>query len=161
MSSATAAAPPSRLRAESPLRRLASRPEFGALVGALLVFVVFSVLGYAGGFLRWAGISGYLQIAAQIGILGAAVTLLMIAGEFDLSIGAMIGACGIFLSLMLSVFGLPPFLAVALTFAFALGVGALNGLLVIKTGMPSFIVTLASQPVLRGLTIALTRQITS
>lgn len=161
MSSAAAAAPPSRLRAESPLRRIASRPEFGALVGALLVFAVFSVLGHAGGFLRWAGVAGYLQIAAQIGILGASVTLLMIAGEFDLSVGAMIGAAGIFLSLMMAVFGLPPLVAVILTFAFALGAGAVNGLIVIRTGLPSFIVTLASQLVLRGLTIALTRQLTS
>jgi len=158
---AAAAAPPSRLRAEGPIRRLASRPEFGALMGALLVFLVFAVLGYGGGFVRWTGIAGYLEIAAQIGILGATVTLLMIAGEFDLSVGAMIGASGIFLALLMSEWGVPPPIAVALTFAFALGAGALNGWLVIKTRLPSFIVTLASQLILRGGTIALTRAITS
>ena len=152
---------PNRLRAQGPLRRLASRPEFGALVGALLVFVVFSVLGGSRGFLSPIGIAGFLQIAAQIGILGAFVTLLMIAGEFDLSVGAMIGFSGMVLALLLSVYGLPPFVAVPLTFVVALAIGGLNGWLVIRTGLPSFIVTLASQLVLRGLTIALTRQITS
>jgi simple sugar transport system permease protein len=155
------AATPSRLRAQGPLRRLASRPEFGALVGALLVFLVFSILGGGRGFLSPIGIAGFLQIAAQIGILGAFVTLLMIAGEFDLSVGAMIGFSGMFLAIALAEFGLPPLVAIPLTFAVALSIGALNGWLVIRTGLPSFIVTLASQLVLRGLTIALTRQITS
>jgi simple sugar transport system permease protein len=165
MTAATGVAPPSRLRAESPLRRLASRPEFGALMGALLVFLIFSVLGTdfsrGTGFLTPTGIAGVLQIAAQIGIIGTTVTLLMIAGEFDLSVGAMIGASGIFLSLMMAQFGLPPAVAVILTFVFALVVGAINGWLVITTRLPSFIVTLASQLVLRGGTIALTRSITS
>jgi len=159
MTAATGTAP-SRLRAESPLRRLASRPEFGALMGALLVFLIFSLLGYGGGYLRWGGIAGYLQIAAQIGIIGAAVTLLMIAGEFDLSVGSMIGAAGMFLAMLLAVANLPPWLAVILTFAFALSVGALNGWLVMKTALPSFIVTLATQFILRGGTIALTRALT-
>ena len=161
MTAAAGTVPPSRLRGESRLRRLASRPEFGALMGALLVFLVFSILGYSGGFLRWTGFAGYLEIAAQIGILGTSVTLLMIAGEFDLSIGAMIGASGMVLAMAMGVYGLPPIVAVAITFAFALAVGALNGYIVIKTRLPSFIVTLATQLVLRGGTIALTRALTS
>lgn len=158
---ATESAAPSRLRAEGPLRRAFSRPEIGALLGALVVFLVFAFLGYSGGFLRASGLAGTFEIAAQTGILGAAVTLLMIAGEFDLSVGAMIGASGIFLALMMSQYGLPPIVAVALTFAFALAIGALNGWIVIRTGLPSFIVTLGTQLILRGSTIALTRTITS
>jgi simple sugar transport system permease protein len=157
----SAGSPPSRLRSESPLRRLASRPEFGAVLGALVVFGIFAVLGSSHGFLGPAGVGGFLELGAQVGILGAGVTLLMIAGEFDLSLGSMIGASGIFLSLAIAKFGLPPFLAIILTFAFALAIGALNGWLVIRTGLPSFIVTLATQLILRGTTIALTRQITS
>ncbi len=160
MTVAAPAAPPSRLRAEGPLRRVASRPEVGALVGAILVFAIFAVLGGRSGFLSPAGFGGYLELAAQVGILGAAVTLLMIAGEFDLSIGSMVGAASIFLSLLISEFGVPPVVAIPLTFAFALAIGAVNGWLVVKTRLPSFIVTLASQFVLRGTTIALTRAIT-
>jgi len=161
MTVATPAAPPSRLRAEGPVRRLASRPEFGALLGAVVIFAIFSILGGGHGFLSPSGVAGYLEIAAQIGILGAAVTLLMIAGEFDLSVGAMIGASGMFLSMLIAVAGLPVFLAIPLTFVFAIVIGALNGWLVIRTGLPSFIVTLATQLILRGGTIALTRAITS
>jgi simple sugar transport system permease protein len=161
MTAASPAAPPSRLREQGFVRRLASRPEFGALVGALLIFAVFAVLGGSRGFLSPIGISGFLEIAAQIGILGATVTLLMIAGEFDLSVGAMIGAAGMFLAIAMGVYGLPPIVAFPATFAFALVIGALNGWLVIRTALPSFIVTLASQLILRGLTIALTRSITS
>jgi simple sugar transport system permease protein len=155
------AAPPSRLRAESPLRRILSRPEAGALLGAIAVFVIFAVLGGGHGFLSPTGAAGYLELAAQVGILGASVTLLMIAGEFDLSVGSTIGAASLFLAMMISVYGLPPWLAIILTFLFAAGIGAVNGWLVIRTGLPSFIVTLASQLILRGGTIALTRTITS
>ena len=169
MSAATGALPPSRLRAESPLRRIASRPEFGALIGAIAVFLVFGILGFSssanlgfqGGFLSLGGAAGYLELAAQVGILGATVTLLMIAGEFDLSVGAMIGASGMILALLLGTYGLPAYVAVPATFAFALAIGALNGWLVIRTGLPSFIVTLGTQLILRGGTIAVTRAITA
>jgi simple sugar transport system permease protein len=160
MTAAAGTAPPSRLRAEGPLRRIASRPEFGALLGAIVVYGVFTILGFGGGFLRASGVAGTLEVAAQIGILGAAVTLLMIAGEFDLSLGAMAGFTGMFAALMMTQYGLPPIVAVVLTFVVALALGALNGWLVIRTRLPSFIVTLATQLILRGLTVAFTRGIT-
>jgi simple sugar transport system permease protein len=160
MTAAAGTAPPSRLRAEGPVRRIASRPEFGALLGAIVVYAVFTILGYGGGFLRASGIAGTLEVAAQIGILGATVTLLMIAGEFDLSLGAMAGFTGMFAALTMTQFGLPPVAAIPLTFIVALAFGAINGWLVIRTGLPSFIVTLATQLILRGLTIALTRGLT-
>ncbi|MCY7419073.1 MAG: ABC transporter permease [Chloroflexi bacterium] len=159
MTHATGAAP-SRLRSESPLRRLFSRPEIGALIGAILVFIIFAFLAEKNGFLRPIGIAGYLQIAAQIGILGAPVALLMIAGEFDLSLGSMVGITSIFLALMITQYHLDPVLAVVLTFALALTLGATNGWLVVRTRLPSFLITLASMLVLRGVTIAMTREIT-
>jgi len=160
MTAATGAAP-SRLRTEGPLRRLFSRPEIGALIGAVLVFLVFAILAGGKGFLGPIGIAGYLQIAAQIGILGAPVALLMIAGEFDLSLGSMIGITSIFLALLITQYHIDPALAVVLTFAFALVLGAINGWLVVRTRLPSFLITLASMLVLRGVTIAMTREITN
>ncbi len=150
-----------RLRTESPLRRLLSRPEIGALIGAIAVFVVFAILAGNKGFLGAIGVAGYLQIAAQIGILGAPVALLMIAGEFDLSIGSMIAVCSLFLAMLIAQYGADPALAVVLTFALALTLGAINGLLVVRTRLPSFLITLASMLVLRGVAIAMTREITS
>lgn len=158
----TAAANPAhgRLRAESPLRRLFSRPEVGALIGAVAVFVVFAILAGGKGFLGGIGIAAFLQAAAQVGILGAPVALLMIAGEFDLSIGSMIAVSGLFLALLISQYGVDPALAVVLTFALALTIGAINGILVVRTRLPSFLITLASMLILRGVALALTREIT-
>jgi simple sugar transport system permease protein len=152
-----------RLRRVSPLRAFLTRPEFGSIVGAVLIFLVFWALtGFVigTGFLSWKGFAAYIQVAAQIGILGATVSLLMIAGESDLSIGSMIGAAGLILALSVTTFGLPLWLAVIVTFAFALLVGALNGYIVVRTGLPSFIVTLGSLYMLRGAGLALTRETT-
>ena len=160
MTQATGAAP-SRLRSESSLRRLFARPETGAFIGVVLVFLIFAFLAAKNGFLGPIGIAGWLQISAQVGILGAPVALLMIAGEFDLSLGSMIGITSIFLALMITQYHLDPALAVVLTFALALILGAINGWLVVRTRLPSFLITLASMLVLRGVTIAMTREITN
>ena len=79
----------------------------------------------------------------------------MIAGEFDLSVGSMIGFAGMMIALLSVSFGWPVWLAILTSFVLCLFVGAINGWLVIKTGLPSFIVTLASLFILRGLTIFL------
>src|SRR5512139_1936382 len=109
----TVDAPPSeatRLRRVSLWRQLLTRPEFGSIVGAILIFVVFWALtGFTvgSGFMSWRGFAAYIQVAAQIGILGATVALLMIAGEFDLSVGSMVGAAGLILGLSITQYGLP------------------------------------------------------
>jgi len=159
MSTVEGALQPERLRRISPVRVFLNRPEFGAVIGAVLVFLVFAALG-RGTFTSEGGIAGWLQIAAQIGILGATVSLLMIAGEFDLSVGSMVGAAGLCLGLCLTEFALPLWLSIAVTFAFALSVGAINGYLVVRTGLPSFLVTLATLLMLRGASIGITRQMT-
>jgi simple sugar transport system permease protein len=166
MTTASATGEDQRLRSVSPLRLFLSRPEFGAIVGAIIVFLIFAILSVARGdvgkgFLSVQGAASYLEIAAQVGILGAAVSLLMIAGEFDLSVGSMIGAAGLLLGLLIVQYGVPPTIAIVLTFAFALAVGAFNGWLRIKTGLPSFIVTLGMLLILRGAGIGFTRAITS
>ena len=149
-----------RVRQLGLVPRLISRPELGAVTGAILVFLIFAALAGRRGFLTPAGAANYLQVAAEIGILGAAVALLMIAGEFDLSIGSMVGAAGMVVAISVAEFGLPVWLAVVLAFAFALSVGFLNGYLVVRTGLPSFIVTLGTLFILRGVTIGMTRLIT-
>jgi simple sugar transport system permease protein len=166
MSVASASSEGQRLRRVSPIRLLLTRPEFGAVIGAVIVFVIFAFLsilrGDIGkGFLSVQGVAGFLEVSAYVGIVGVAVSLLMIAGEFDLSVGSMIGAASLFLGLLIVQYGVPPTLAIILTFAFALGVGAFNGWLRIKTGLPSFIVTLGMLLILRGLGIGFTRLITS
>jgi simple sugar transport system permease protein len=142
------------------MARVLSRPELGAVAGAVVVFVFFAVIAGDEGFLTKNGAVNYLEVAAQVGILAATVTLLMIAGEFDLSVGSMIGAAGVLLALPVTELGWPLWLALAFTFSAAALIGLINGLLVVRTGMPAFIVTLAALFILRGVTIGVTGLVT-
>ncbi|MFG2794694.1 ABC transporter permease [Streptomyces sp. NPDC048419] len=148
-----------RVRPLSSLQRVMCRPEFGAVVGVVFAWTLFSsVSGSA--FSSAAGTASYLNSAAELGILAAAVAMLMIAGEFDLSVGSMVGAAGMLMAILVEQFAVAPWLAVVLALLFGAAYGALNGWVVVKTRLPSFIVTLAGLFVLRGLTIALTRMLT-
>ena len=149
-----------RLRRQSILRRLLNRPELGALAGAILVWTFFAIRAGDSGFLTNFGTAGYLAIASELGILAVAVSLLMIAGEFDLSIGSMIGAASITIALIGGEYHHNLWLGIAAAVALALAIGFVNGMIVVKTGLPSFIVTLAALFILRGVTIGGTRKIT-
>jgi simple sugar transport system permease protein len=144
-----------RLRRQSGLRRFLSRPELGAFAGALLVFAFFAVTAHGTGMFAADGILNWTTVSAQLMIIAVGAALLMVAGEFDLSVGSMIGFAGMMIALPTIVFHWPVTLSVLFAFAGALLIGFLNGLMVIRTGLPSFIVTLASLYILRGLTIAL------
>jgi simple sugar transport system permease protein len=148
-----------RIRRTSALSRLLKRPELGALSGAVLIYVVFYFLAGSSGMFSLKGIIEILQVSAEIGILAAAASLLMIAGEFDLSMGSMIGFAGVIIGLASTVYHLPLFLAIFISFVICAAIGALNGWLTVKTGLPSFIVTLASMLILRGEAISETRAI--
>lgn len=149
-----------RLRAVSPWRKLLSRPELGAVAGAILVFIFFAVVAGDSGFLNFRGVVSWLEVSAQLGILAVAAALLMIGGEFDLSIGSTIGAAGVIIAIPVAEFGWPVWAAILLAFAVAVLIGVVNGVVVNRTRLPSFIVTLASLFILRGLTIGATRLIT-
>lgn len=149
-----------RVRELSPWKRFLGRPELGAVAGAILVFIFFVIVAGDRGFFSFRGAVSYLEVSAQLGILAVAAALLMIGGEFDLSIGSMIGAAGVIMSIPVAVYGWPFWAAISLAFAFALLVGFLNGMLVNRTGLPSFIITLAALFILRGATVGFTRLIT-
>ena len=142
------------------LSRLLRRPELGALSGTILVYLLFGLFAGGSGLFSVLGIANFLQVSAELGILAVAVSLLMIGGEFDLSVGSMIGFASVTIGLGVTEFGMSITGAVLVAFAFAVLIGWANGLLVVRTGLPSFIVTLASLFVLRGLTLAITRTVT-
>lgn len=141
------------------MQRVLSRPEMGAIGGAILVWLFFAIVSPVG-FLSLRGTASYLEVSAQIGILAVAVALLMIGGEFDLSIGSLVGLSGAAMAILTSQFGLPLYLSAIFALAMVLGAGAINGYLVVRTKLPSFIITLAGLFVYRGLTIGFTRLIT-
>lgn len=149
-----------RVRSVSLLGQLLSRPELGAAAGTILVFIFFAVTAGGSGLFSAKGIINFLEVSAQLGILAAPVALLMIAGEFDLSVGSMIGFAGIVIAIPTIVWGWPIWLAVMFSFLVCGFVGYLNGLAVVRTGLPSFIVTLGSLFMLRGLTLGIMRGVT-
>ena len=131
---------------------LARRPELGA-VGGLIVVTLFFILTADKTMFSAAGIMNFLSPAAQLGILAVGAGLLMIAGEFDLSLGSMVAFAGLVFGATLVVWQAPVPVAILITFAFAIVVGGLNAQIVLKTRLPSFIVTLALLFILRGVTL--------
>jgi len=148
-----------RVRKMPFLGRVLRRPELGALSGVILIYAIFFAVARTSGMFSIAGLINILSVSAEIGILAAAATLLMIAGEFDLSIGSMIGFAGIIIGLGATAFHLPLSLAILCALVVCAAIGAGNGYLTVKTGLPSFIVTLASMFILRGLAISVTRYV--
>lgn len=141
-----------RIKSESFATRLMKRPELGAIGGVILVTIFFLITADSSMF-TLSGIINFLTPAAQLGILGIAAAMLMIGGEFDLSIGSMVAFAGMIFGALAVNLGFPLIVAIPLTMAVAAIMGALNGTIVIRTGLPSFIVTLAFLFILRGATL--------
>ena len=141
-----------RLRQTSLAVKLLRRPELGAIGGLVLVIAFFAFTA-SGTMFTLNGLMTVLNPSAQLGIMAIAAALLMIGGEFDLSIGSMVAFAGLLFGIALLLLHLPLGLAIALTLVVAGLFGALNGQLVIRTRLPSFIVTLAFLFILRGLSL--------
>jgi simple sugar transport system permease protein len=144
-----------RVRHISPWRSLLHRPEFGSIAGTVLVFVLFGILAGDSGMFNLDGVMNWAEVAAYLGIIAVGACLLMIAGEFDLSIGSMIGFAGMMMAVPSMFMGWPMWASVLFAFAGCMALGWLNGFLVVRTKLPSFIVTLAFMFILRGLTLVL------
>jgi simple sugar transport system permease protein len=138
------------------VRGLFRRPEVGAVIGAAVVWVFFALFATEN-WLTVGGIARILDPSSTLGIMAVAVALLMISGEFDLSAGVMIGTTGLIAGMLGTQLGLNIWLSMLVALIFALAVGYLNGLLVVKTGLPSFIVTLSTFFILRGANVGVTR----
>ncbi|PII82541.1 ribose ABC transporter permease [Leucobacter sp. OLJS4] len=136
------------------------RPELGALIGAVAIFLVFAFSDTTGNFATLEGAAGWTDFAAPVGIVAVFVALLMIGGEFDLSTGVMVGTAGLLAGLLITEWGMNVWLAIVVTLVFAAVVGFINGMLVVKTKLPSFIVTLGTFFVLKGVNLAVTKGIT-
>ncbi|MGQ3383039.1 ABC transporter permease [Glutamicibacter sp. TV12E] len=146
-----------RVGKKSTLSILLGRPEIGALVGAVALFVFFAIVAPV--FLSPASLATVLYGASTIGIMAVGVSLLMIGGEFDLSTGVAVISSALSASLISWYFGMNVWVGVVLALLVSLLIGFINGIILIKTKLPSFIVTLASFLMLTGLNLGLTRAI--
>ncbi|MFM6971156.1 MAG: ABC transporter permease [Rhodoluna sp.] len=140
--SSTATAPVAVQSFGSRLRSLSRRPELGALAGTVIVYVFFSIFG-GSQFTDLGGLSAWGNTASELLIIALPVGLLMIAGEFDLSVGSVVAGSSVTLAMVSGFWGLPTIVGVIAALALGVTSGYLNGLMVTRTKVPSFIVTLA------------------
>jgi simple sugar transport system permease protein len=157
---ATAPTTDERVKKASFITKALRRTEVGALLGAIAIFLLFTATDTTGNFAQLPGMAGWTDIAAPIGIVAIAVALLMIAGEFDLSAGVMVGTTGLVIGMLVSELGLNIWLAIVIAIIFAAGIGFVNGYLVVTTKLPSFIITLATFFILKGANFAFTMIVT-
>ena len=147
-----------RVGQRSLLSRLLTRPEIGALVGAIIIYIIFFTA--APPFRDATSLATVLYVSSTYGIPAVAVALLMIGGEFDLSAGVAVTSSALVASMFSYQFTVNMWVGVLVSLVVALAVGFINGYLVVKTGIPSFLVTLGTFFMLRGLNLAITKQVT-
>lgn len=141
------------------LRRLLVKPEFGALIGALVVFAFFAVQSEV--FRSVVGAANWLDVSSTLGIMAVPVAMLMIGGQFDLSAGVQTGTAGLATGIMTTYWGLNLYASLAASLLLMLAIGFINGYLVTRTGLPSFIITLGMFLGLQGINLGGTKLVTN
>jgi simple sugar transport system permease protein len=128
-------------------------PEGGAFVAFLIVFLFFSI--FTKHFIEIPSLISILSVGSLFGIVSVAITLLMIGGEFDLSVGSVWGLSAILVP-SLTNHNFPAWAAILLMLVIGIAIGLMQGLIVVKVGIPSFIVTLAGMMLWRSLVYFIT-----
>ncbi|MEU7374566.1 ABC transporter permease [Streptomyces albidoflavus] len=146
-----------RLITRSPLKKLLGRPELGAVVGAVAVFLFFTFA--ADSFLQLSSLTTVLYAASTIGIMAVPVALLMIGGEFDLSTGVAVTSSALVSSMFSYQMTANVWVGVGVSLLLTLAVGLFNGVMLTRTKLPSFIITLGTFLMLTGLNLGLTKLI--
>ncbi|MFE1145725.1 ABC transporter permease [Streptomyces albidoflavus] len=146
-----------RLITRSPLKKLLGRPELGAVVGAVAVFLFFTFA--ADSFLQLSSLTTVLYAASTIGIMAVPVALLMIGGEFDLSTGVAVTSSALVSSMFSYQMTANVWVGVGVSLLLTLAVGLFNGVMLTRTRLPSFIITLGTFLMLTGLNLGLTKLI--
>jgi simple sugar transport system permease protein len=146
-----------RVKERNRMQRLLIRPEMGAAIGAIGLFVIFLIV--APPFREAASLSTVLYASSTIGIMACGVALLMIGGEFDLSAGVAVTFSSLAASMLAYNLHLNLWAGAGLALILALSVGFLNGYLVMKTKIPSFLITLSSFFMITGINLAVTKLI--
>jgi simple sugar transport system permease protein len=138
--------------------RLLARPEVGALVAAIVILIFFLIV--APPFRSPESFFTVLYQSSTIGIVAVAVGMLMIGGEFDLSAGVIVTSAGLVNAMLCYNLGLNLWIGAILSLVFALFIGFINGYLVMRTGIPSFLITLGTFFVLQGANLGITKLVT-
>ncbi len=163
--SQTLQTPPAPIRDDSDNRislglsnRLLARPEVGALVAAVVIFIFF--IAVAPSFRSGPSFFTVLYQSSTIGIVAVGVGMLMIGGEFDLSAGVIVTTAGLTNSMLCWEYGINLWVGALVSLILCLAIGFLNGYLVMRTGIPSFLITLGTFFVLQGANLGVTKLVT-
>ncbi|AJE80937.1 MULTISPECIES: ABC transporter permease [Streptomyces] len=146
-----------RLVETSALRKLLGRPELGSVVGAVAVFAFFVV--FADSFLRASSLATVLYAASTLGIMAVPVALLMIGGEFDLSAGVLVTSSALISSMFSYQMTANVWVGVGVSLLATLAIGVFNGVMLTRTQLPSFIITLGTFLMLTGMNLGFTKLI--
>ncbi|MEU1307116.1 ABC transporter permease [Streptomyces shenzhenensis] len=137
---------------------LLARPDVGVFLGAAAVYVFFFVAAPP---VRDGGsMANILYQSSTIGIMAIPVALLMIGGEFDLSAGVAVVTSALTASMLAYQLSMNVWVGVIAALVVSLAIGFLNGWLVVRTGLPSFLITLGSFLILQGVNLAVTKLVT-
>lgn len=136
------------------LQRFVSAPEFGPLVLLIAELLIFAIIKPA--FLSGLNISNILTFTVELGLIALAMTLLMTAGEFDLSVGSVFGFSAVIMWTLFNSGVMPMEVAFLVAIALALLIGWVNGFFVTRLNIPSFLVTLGMLLVVRGSALYIT-----
>jgi simple sugar transport system permease protein len=138
----------------STLRRIISAPEFGPFVLLILEIAVFAAINPA--FLSPLNISNTLTFTVELGLIALAMTLLMTAGEFDLSVGSLFGFAPVVMWTLYNAGLTSLFVGFLVALLISAAIGLFNGLFVTRLKIPSFLVTLGMLLVVRGVALFVT-----
>ncbi|WP_108261934.1 ABC transporter permease [Mangrovicoccus ximenensis] len=135
------------------LSQVLRRPEAGSflsLVAVALFFVIFGGVNLG----TLATTASWVNFAANLGIVAIPMGLLMIAGELDISIGAMIPAGSMSVAILSGHYGLPIWIGMAGALGLGVLVGLVNGLLAVRTTVPTLIITLGTLVAMQGIVLS-------
>ena len=136
------------------LKKLLTQPEAGPLGLLLLALITFSLLSAT--YLTAGNFSNLLMFTPELGMIALGMTLLMTAGEFDLSVGSVFGFSAVLMWTLINEAAIPLEIAFLAAMGVAVLIGLINGLMVTRLEIPSFLVTLGMLLVVRGLALYLT-----
>ena len=142
------------LEKRSLLQRFVAMPEFGPLVLLVAELAFFTAINPA--FLSPLNISNTLTFTVELGLIALAMTLLMTAGEFDLSVGSVFGFAPVLMWTLFNTGILGFGLAFLVAMLVAAAIGLFSGLFVTRLKIPSFLVTLGMLLVVRGTALYIT-----
>lgn len=130
------------------LRRLATGPSLGSVIGVSAMLLLFTLINF-NGWWNTQSLSNVLHFSAILGLLSMGLTLVIIAKEIDLSVGSVYGLTGVSFVTLEPVLGVPVSFIVAMSLAALIGL--LQGLAVVRWKLPSMIVTLGGLFTVRGI----------